>query len=107
MFLCGGAVDHGCQAGGTPRDQQGSTGQQLRHQAHAWAHVVQIWTECHTGTRCQGGCHWECCLREGVKGRDERGKINYSRASSGLRRGFGGNITSTVDVTVELLRINT
>lgn len=61
MFLCGGAVAHGCQAGGTPGDQQGSTGQQLRHQAYAWAHVAKIWTECHTGTRCQGGRHWECC----------------------------------------------
>lgn len=39
-----------------------------------------------------------------MKGRDERDKTNYSRASSGLRRRLGGNITSTVDVTVELLR---
>lgn len=63
MLVWGGAVGHGCQASGTPRDQQGSTGQQLRHQAHAWAHVVQIWTESHTGTCCQRVCHWECCLR--------------------------------------------
>lgn len=61
MFLRGGAVPHGCEAGGTPRNQQGSAGQQLRHQAHGWAHVAQIRTECHTGTRCQGGRHWECC----------------------------------------------
>lgn len=31
VFLRGGAVCHGCQAGGTPRNQKGSTGQQLRH----------------------------------------------------------------------------
>lgn len=72
MFLCGGAVGHGCQAGGTPRNQQGSTGQQLRHQAHAWAHVAQVWTECHTGTRCQGGRHWECCLRDGENDGDQK-----------------------------------
>lgn len=52
VFLRGGAVRHGCQAGGTPRHQEGRTGQQLRHQAHAGAHVVQIGTECHTGTGC-------------------------------------------------------
>lgn len=64
MFLCGGTIAHGCQAGGTPRDQQGSTGQQLRHQAHAWAHVAQIWTERHTRTCCQRRCYWKCCLTE-------------------------------------------
>lgn len=61
MFLCGGAISHGCQTGRTPGDEQGSAGQQLRHQTHRWAHVAQIWTECHAGTRCQRGCHWECC----------------------------------------------
>lgn len=92
MFLCGGAIAHGCQASGTPRDQQGSTGQQLRHQAYAWAHVAQIWTECHTGTSCQGGRHWECCLRDGENGRD---KTSYSRASSAFRKRFGANVTGT------------
>lgn len=67
MLVRGGAVGHGCQAGGTPGDQQGSTGQQLRHQAHAWAHVVQIRTESHTGTCCQGVCHRERCLRTGSR----------------------------------------
>ncbi len=51
--------------------------------------MAQIWTECHTGTRCQGGRHWECCLRDEDNGRDERDKTSYSRASSGLRRFYG------------------
>lgn len=34
------AVAHCCQAGGTPRDEKGCTGQQLRHQAYGWAHVA-------------------------------------------------------------------
>lgn len=84
MFLCRGAVAHGCQAGGTPRDQQGSTGQQLRHQAHAWAHVAQIRTERHTGTRCQGGRHWECCLREGEEGRETKQVMAERSLASGV-----------------------
>lgn len=61
VFLRGGAIAHGCQAGGAPGNQQGGAGQQLGHQAHGWTHVAQIRTECHRGTRCQGGRHWECC----------------------------------------------
>lgn len=85
MLVWGGAVGHGCQASGAPRDQQGSTGQQLGHQAHAWAHVVQIWTESHTGTCCQGVCHWECCLRKEVKSRNARDKTSYCGAFSANR----------------------